>query len=205
MSLDVSFQVTKGLKTLRQLLKSLSTDEERLFAIIQTQNNCEIQRLLFDLVKKLKSPTALNQDSQLLLVFDLIQGVSLMHYESKKLVLENQRLNLLLTCLSVKDHKLLVSVMEALSAILVDSCQNLRLFEQQGGLHLVASLVKTPHQTPEAIRKCIELFGIYLSPEDYPDAIVDDVNYKRAVSEKQLELKKIMGNNFVEQLIKTLK
>lgn len=110
MSDTAAYEREKGLKILRGIITSLSQEERHVFCIIQTARGCQRDVWLtksrktylnasndkddHSQVPKLK----LGQNTagpEILLILDLIQGISLIHYESKKFILKNQRFNVL--------------------------------------------------------------------------------------------------------------
>lgn len=53
---ETSQERIKGLKTLRRILAMLSEEERGMFVIFHSDRNCDVQRQLFDMIKKRKSP-----------------------------------------------------------------------------------------------------------------------------------------------------
>ena len=155
MSSELSQERQRGLQTLKKELNSMTTEDRVIFRVTHSIRNCDIQEKLFEMMKKRKSPRS-NQEnsSELLLIMDLIQGVSLLHYESKQLASRSQRMAVILSYLAMKDLKLLIYTLEALEAILVDSCTNLRAFELNGGLKLLCNILKQNKQTEFIVFNC---------------------------------------------------
>ena len=132
-----------GLESLKRELSSMTSEDRVIFTITHSLRNCDIQEKLYEMMKKKKSPRVTGATSpELLQIMDLIQGLSLLHYESKQLASRSQRMAVILTYLATKDLKLVVYTLEALEAILVDSCTNLRAFEFNGGLKLLCNILK---------------------------------------------------------------
>ncbi len=106
-----------------------------------------------------------------------------------------------MTFLASKDEKLLISVLETVEAVLVDSSENLKVFENLCGVHLVCSILKQMRNCEEITHKCIELFTIYLHPEkEYPD-----YNDSRESIDKKQILSEILGREFVDSICKLIK
>jgi hypothetical protein len=135
----------RGLKTLRRILSFLTEDELRIFSIHHySSRNCDIQHQLFEMLKKIKGPNKHINLTEMLLIMDLIQGLALLDYNSKIICTKNHRLSYLLTNLASKDETLLCGTLEALEAIMIDSCENSRMFESLGAIELICNLLKQP-------------------------------------------------------------
>jgi Cell division control protein 14, SIN component len=106
----------------------------------------------------------------------------------------------LLTNLASRDRDLIVSVIETLEAILVDSSENIYAFEESSGLSLICSVLKQMKESESVTHKCIELLAIYLSQEEkYSDYTSSrDLVAKRSILADQL------GLEFVTVLEQTL-
>ncbi|KAI8897620.1 cell division control protein 14, SIN component-domain-containing protein [Globomyces pollinis-pini] len=193
----------QGLTQLRTLITKFTTEERLMFTVIHSQRSCDIQRIIYELLKKCKSPKA-DDLLELLTVLDLIQGLSLIHYESKKMALRKHRLNILLTYLSSREEHIVVATLETLQTVLVDSSENIQAFEQNSGLDLVCNLLKKKRQSEAITYKCIELLNVYLQDEkEYPDYSIRnkcvDSNNKKG------KVEKLLGVSFVKQLLSTFK
>lgn len=106
---------------------------------------------------------------------------------------------MLLTFLASKDEKIIVAVLETVEAVLVDSSENMRIFEHLCGLQIVCSILKQMRSCDEITHKCIELFTVYLQREDsFPDYRV-----RESVDKKRL-LTGILGPEFVRNLERTI-
>lgn len=102
----------------------------------------------------------------------------------------------MLTYLASRDEKLIIAVLETLEAILVDSSENIIVFEEMCGVQLVCSVLKQMKHFEAITHKCIELFTVYLHQEtNYPD-----YNANRQVVSKRLLLIEYLGRDFVEML-----
>ncbi len=167
----------------------------------QSTHIYSVQNRLFDIIKLSKSPTV-NTTSEVIQTLDLIQGVALMHYASKKAVLFGQRFSILISLLSSKDSVLLVATLEALCALVIDSCETLRQFEQNGGLQITCSLLKHNAGIPSVCKKCIELLIVYCYPEEYPDAIVNGIQIAKTTESKQNAVAEIMGTAFTKKMLR---
>lgn len=107
-----------------------------------------------------------------------------------------------MTYLASKDEKILICTLETLQAILVDSSENTRIFEQSGGIDLVCTLLRHMKGSENIMyidlirHKCIELFSVYLQSEDaYPDQ-----EKAKPVPEKKSLLSNVLGEAFIEKL-----
>jgi hypothetical protein len=132
-----------ALKTLKRQIAMLTESERDLFKTNHSHQDCYIQQQLFAMLKQSKSnPREKSNQSELLLILDLIQGLALIHYESKQLASRQHRLVVILTFLASKNEALIIATLETLEAIIVDSCENTRVFESNGGLEIVCNLLK---------------------------------------------------------------
>ncbi len=105
-------------------------------------------------------------------------------------------IKVLLTYLVSKDETCILSTLETLQAIIVDSSENIRLFEQNGGLQLVCCILKQKRCSEAIAFKCIELIRVYLHPEDdYPDNEhkLDAANKNKMISDN-------LGSDFLKYL-----
>ena len=86
-----SNETTSCLRKLKSMLVAFTDEERLLFVIIHSSRKCDVQRTLFDIIKKHKSPKS--EGCEIPMIMDIIQGFCLMHYDSKKRVARKQRLN----------------------------------------------------------------------------------------------------------------
>ncbi|KAH6561662.1 hypothetical protein BASA61_002628 [Batrachochytrium salamandrivorans] len=195
----------KGLRVLQRLLATLTDEERTLFAIAQRELDCNVQDLLFQLLKKRMSPTIVLDSKvsiQVATLLDMLQGVTLLHYDSKLRAGAKHNMMLLLTFLPSKDTAIAISAIEALQSILIDSSQNLRIFETIGGLPIICKTLKLKQAAETVLHKCIELLCLYLQPEDEtPDGVVGDTVYRVSIESKQESLSKLLGTAFVRKLL----
>ncbi|KAJ3273177.1 anaphase promoting complex subunit cdc16 [Terramyces sp. JEL0728] len=189
---------TLGLHSLKAIIVQLAIEEQEVFLISQTSRNCDIQRFLFEIIKQPKSPLIKGLSQDVISSLNLIQGMALLHYPSKKLVALNQRMNILLSFVATVDQQVLVNVLETLQAVLVDSVENKRIFENNGGLELICSTL-TAWKSESVNHKCIELFAVYLQQEaNLPDS---QNSLIKSVEEKKKVLSSLVGTKFVEKLL----
>ena len=98
MDSDIGSERQQGLESLKRELSSMTTEDRTIFTVTHSLRNCDIQEKLFEMMKKRKSPRSNREISaELLLILNLIQGVSLLHYESKQLASRSQRMALILS------------------------------------------------------------------------------------------------------------
>ncbi|KAJ3304924.1 60S ribosomal protein L3 [Kappamyces sp. JEL0829] len=199
MNSESSEERIRALHGLKTMLRAMTEEERGVFAVFHTSRHCDAQKQMFEMMKKKKSPKSEEQNTdELLSVLDIVQGLSLLHYDSKKIAGRKQNLNVILTYLASRDQNLVIAVLETLETILIDSSENLQAFERICGLQLIGSVLKRMRACESITHKCIELFTIYLQHEGgYPDFTID-----RLLSSKRLLLIEYMGREFVEKLEK---
>ncbi|KAL2920058.1 hypothetical protein HK105_200124 [Polyrhizophydium stewartii] len=186
------------------MLASMTADERSIFAILQQEQDCAIQSLLLDLLKKRMAPAPTIDSAHTVVLLDLLQGVALIHYGSKLRSGDKTTLAMLLTFLASKESSVVVAALEALESILVDSSASTRAFEQVGGLALVCQILKQRRSPETVLHKCIELLCVYLQPEDEnPDARLAEPAEKaeEALGRKQHSVEQLLGRSFVQRLM----
>ncbi|KAJ3322308.1 hypothetical protein HDV06_003202 [Boothiomyces sp. JEL0866] len=190
---------TEKLQALKEIIIQFTKEEQEVFLISQSARNCHIQRFLFEIIKKPKSPLSQISTKDLISSLNLIQGMALLHYPSKKLVGLNQRMNILLSFVATKDQEVLVNILETLQAVIVDSVENKRIFENNMGLDLICSTLTSWKSVETVNHRCIELFAVYLQEEsNLPDVHCAE---PKSVREKQKALASLVGTKFVEKLM----
>ncbi|KAI8926152.1 cell division control protein 14, SIN component-domain-containing protein [Entophlyctis helioformis] len=194
----------KGLRTLRKLLSTFTAEERSVFAILQRKQDCSVERVLRDLIRKRVSPSIADSTAsqEMLALLDLLQGLVLIHYDSKIRAGAKESQTVLLTFLPAKNIALAIAAIEAIQCILVDSCQNLRVFESIGGLRLVCETLKSKRASEAVLHKCIELLCVYMQPETgYPDTSLGDHTRMMPVSTKRDAVAQLVGDAFVKRLV----
>ncbi len=98
--------------------------------------------------------------------------------------------------LSSRDERIIVTVIETLEAILVDSSENMQNFEEVSGLSLMCAVLKQMKVKENITHKVIELLTVYLQKEQlYPDYING-----REVDQKKSLMAEFLGVQFVKLL-----
>ena len=78
------------------------------------------------------------------------------------------------------------------------------MFESIGGLGLVCGVLKMHQQNPQVLRKCIELFSVYLLEENYVDSVVEGQSIRKTITEKTQALVELLGGSFVSKMMDTI-
>ncbi|KAJ8325538.1 60S ribosomal protein L3 [Batrachochytrium dendrobatidis] len=198
-------QREKGFKALLRLMATFTSEERSVFAIVQREQNCNLQHLLFQQLKLRMSPAMaydVKISNQVASVLEMLQGVALLHYDSKLKAGAKQNMMLLLTFLPSKSTVVAIAAIEAVQGILIDSSQNIRIFEQIGGVPVVCETLKSKHVSEAVLHKCIELLYLYLQPEDKnPDRAVGEIIFSKSVELKRESITKLLGPGFVKKLM----
>ncbi|EGF83266.1 hypothetical protein BATDEDRAFT_85836 [Batrachochytrium dendrobatidis JAM81] len=162
-------QREKGFKALLRLMATFTSEERSVFAIVQREQNCNHDVKI---------------SNQVASVLEMLQGVALLHYDSKLKAGAKQNMMLLLTFLPSKSTVVAIAAIEAVQGILIDSSQNIRIFEQIGGVPVVCETLKSKH------------------PEDKnPDRAVGEIIFSKSVELKRESITKLLGPGFVKKLM----
>lgn len=132
-------------------------------------------------------------------VLELLQGLFLLHYQSRNLLSAESTMALFLDLLTPElDGNVHIAVVNTLVSGMVREVRSIRRFELMGGLEVISRLFKMK-ETPKDVKlRILEFWFFYLVPETQkkplPSHQPNDLNLRRTAEEKRNILGKYLGN-----------
>lgn len=149
-----------------------------------------------------------NIEAQKLVIFalDLLQGLFLMHYPSRSiLVIESNMRKLVGLLAPTIDFNIHIAVINTLVSGMVRQVSAIRRFEMVGGLAVICDLFKLKDTPKDVKLRILEFLFFYLIPETYQkknpkksvtkqDQAPGNLNIRQTTEEKQAMLGKYLSN-----------
>lgn len=121
---------------------------------------------LVDYLVKAKHKEEVLESDDLVLCLEIIQGVCLLHYQSRQVFCSDISMKLLIDLIeSSKSPLAQVSLINTVISVLVRDVYNIRKFEQLNGLAVICNLFKNKETVKDVKLRILEFLFFYLIPE----------------------------------------